>query len=135
NRGDLDYRETIHLCVSEVAKGAVRRCDRSEIFDCHPVNGKSKRGQEERSAPEKAAHESNAKTENHGRSDKVENDHLPGQFHLLPDVIPLVRFADKPRYRTDQKSDATAKSRRNCEHRNRRQPKRPPNRMEPGAKI
>ena len=49
--------------------------------------------------------------------------------------VPLVHFADQPGDRAEEKSGANMESRRNCEHRNRRQPKQPPNRMEPSAKI
>src|SRR5882724_8185990 len=68
DRSDLDHWETIHLCVSEIAPRAVRRCNRVEIFACHPINRKSKRRLEGRAAPQKTAHEQNTQTENHGRN-------------------------------------------------------------------
>src|SRR5439155_21609690 len=57
------------------------------------------------------------------------------QFDLMSDVFPLVHFADEPRNETEQKSSAAAKSWCNRQHRNRRQPDQPPNRMQAGTEI
>src|SRR5437870_13514927 len=57
NRRELDNGERIHLCVSEIAPCAVRRRRRGKIFVRHPVNGKSKRREEERSAANESADE------------------------------------------------------------------------------
>jgi hypothetical protein len=71
-----DYGETIHLRVGEIPPCAVRRRERGKIFVRHPVNRQSERSEEERSAPQKAAHEQNAQPENHGRNYKVKDHDL-----------------------------------------------------------
>jgi len=53
----------------------------------------------------------------------------------MANVIPLIHFADQPRDRAEQEGDAAVKLRRNRKYWNRRQPKRPPNRMKAGAEI
>ncbi|PYK53613.1 MAG: hypothetical protein DME48_11130 [Verrucomicrobia bacterium] len=47
----------------------------------------------------------------------------------------MIHFADQPRDRAEQEGDAAVKLRRNRKYWNRRQPKRPPNRMKAGAEI
>jgi hypothetical protein len=89
----------------------------------------------ERSAAKEAAHEQNTETENNRRDDKEKDDNLERQLDFVGDVVPLVHFADQPGDRAEEKSGGAMESRRNCEHRNRCQPKHPPNRMEPSAKI
>src|SRR5206468_3549752 len=73
--------------------------------------------------------------ENDSRNYKVEDGDLRWQFDRMPDIVPLVHFADQPCERSKQESGAAAQSWRNREHWNRRQPKCPPNWMKPGAEI
>ncbi len=77
----------------------------------------------------------NTETENNRRDDKEKDDNLERQLDFVGDVVPLVHFADQPGDRAEEKSGAAMESRRNCEDRNWCQPKQPPNRMEPSAKI
>jgi hypothetical protein len=113
----------------------VRRRHRGKIFVRHPVNGKSKRGEEERSAANETAHKQNAEAENHSRNYKIEDGDVRWQFDPMPNVVPLVHFADQPHDRAKKESSAAVKSRRNRNYWNRRQPKRPPNWMKPSAEI
>src|SRR5215471_3587447 len=53
----------------------------------------------------------------------------------MPNIVPLVHFTDEPYDSTEQESDAGTKSRRYREDWNRREPKRPPNWLKPGAEI
>ena len=53
----------------------------------------------------------------------------------MPNIVPLVHFTDEPDDSTEQESDAGTKSRSDREDWDRREPKRPPNWLKPGAEI
>src|SRR5262249_26643800 len=96
DRSDLDQRQKIYLCVSEIAPRAVRRRDRVEIFAGDPVNRESERCEEERSASQEASREQNAKTKNSSGKRKKKNDRVQRQLDHMPEIIPLVHFAEEP---------------------------------------
>ena len=75
----------------------MRRCDRREILAGDPVDRERERREEERSAAQEALREQNPKTKNNSGSSKEKNDRVQRQRDHMPQIIPMVHFAEEPR--------------------------------------